>query len=334
MDNLKYNTVNNSPKQKIQKTDDNQLERAFRGYTHFQIIVATLMIVPVLLDLMSHGIFFFSTIAAVFLVPLFVISVAIEIITVLVIIIADKINSNKTQKYSSAVSLNVEPSIIQGQQTKRMKASTKQFIVLLSLLAIIAVLSASNYFLPKYSAISKTFSREEKQYTDGSFRAEIIKNDPLGGIMTIRLDDDITFDYVCEVNPAGIDSGYGPFCRHEFPDDSRSIGEFIFRKNYSNLQELLTKYQDTLIADNSDHIFFINDQEKLKLFFSELMQNNDFSKAYKAFLNSYNQEFLASIDYIRIENVQSDSMNNRSGKTGLFEWADKMNLESLPSSQE
>ena len=49
--------------------------------------------------------------------------------------------------------------------------------------------------------------------------------------MTIQLDNDITFDYVCKVYPLGIDSGYGPFCSYKFPDGSRNIDEYILKKN-------------------------------------------------------------------------------------------------------
>ena len=63
----------------------------------------------------------------------------------------------------------------QIQQTKSLK---KGFVILFSLLTIIIVLFIGDYFLPKYFAISKAFSREMTALNNSQYHATIIKKQP------------------------------------------------------------------------------------------------------------------------------------------------------------
>ena len=295
-----------SPRQKYKKTGSSQLEKTIFRFTCFQIGLVALQLIPVCFELTS-GMAVLSFFASFILVPIFILSVFIEIIAVGVIKTTYKISDAKTH------------------QPKRLKSSTKALIVLLSMIGLTILLIVGNITLNRYYTIVDAFSREEKALTDSLYHIEIIKKDPNGGIMTARLDNDVDFDYTCEVAPFGIGSGYGPFCRYRFPDDSRSIGEYIFNKNYAYLQELLAKYQDTLIVDNAEFIFKVIDQEKMGPFFSELMQNADFNKAFTTFNHSNSASLSNNLDYMYIRNVTYEG--KKYSGIGLFDWASYMGLK-------
>ncbi len=323
MDNVEFVAMDNPLQREGRKENDNRFEKIISGFTCFQIILAIILLVFVIHDaIMNRGMFILSVFAAIILVPLFVISIVIEVITILIIKVADKNNVNKVQDYLSASTMYNSKISSPKRQIKQTKNLKKKLIILFSLLTIIVVLSIGNYFLPKYFAISETFSQVVTALNNSPYRATIIKNDPLNGIMTIRLDDDVTFDYTCEVHPSSINIGYGPFCDYRFPDGSHSIGEYIFRKNHTYIQELLAKYQNILIVDNAENVFKINDQEKMESFFSELMQNTDFNKSFKAYNNSNNASFSNSLDYIHIKGVKYKS--GICYNAGLFCWANQM----------
>ena len=325
MNNLKSAVIDNPLQQEDEKGNSSRIEKVIRGYTRFQIVLAILLLIPTVLEVGS-GMFILSFIAAIILVPLFVISVVIEVIIALNIKAVNKNKAKKAQDYLSANTIHNTEISHQEQQIKRTKTSKKEFAILFSLLTIIAVLSIGNCLLPKYSVISEAFSQEATALKNSQYRVTIIKDDPLNGIMTVQLDDDVTFDYVCKVYPFGLDSGYGPFCNYRFPDGSHSMGEYIFQKNYGYIQELLIKYQDTLVVDNAKYIFKIKNQEKMESFFSELMQNADFNKSFKAFNNSNNANFSNSLDYIYIRNVEYKG--KMYGGIGLFDWANYMQFKS------
>ena len=246
-------------------------------------------------------------------------------IAIVIIKINRKVGEKESQKFSPT---NTYYDNNDNNQKKRLKSSQKALIVLFSMFGAAILICLSNVFLSKYFAISDAFSKEEQKWNDSLYSVKVTEKDPTIGTMTIRLDDDIIVDYTCKVNPGGLDSGYGPFCSYQFPDGSRSIGEYVFNKNYGDFQELVAKYQDAFAVDdtlNGKENIKVVDQEKLEPFFFELMQNADFNKAYKAFKNSNDTKLSHDLNYIKVVDVEYEGQKWRN--MGLFDWANRLGLE-------
>lgn len=194
------------------------------------------------------------------------------------------------------------------------------FVTLLAILGITVLVIVGNVFFSRFSAISDAFSKEENILANTPYHVEIIEKDINNGLMTVQLDDEIIFNYICEVSPFGLDSGYGPFCSYVLPDGSYSIGEYIFHKNYERIVELSSKYRDTLEIGRSGQIK-VKDLTKMKDFFFELTQIDDYDKAYKAFLGAEDSyQFRAQFDNIRLTGNIISEGESYSGMD-LFDWA-------------
>lgn len=229
MDSSESSITDNLLQQKDKTIEKSSLEKTIFRFTCFQIIIVDLQLAFAIPELTSGTFFLFSLVSFI-LVPIFIISIFVEIITIVVIKTTHKASDTKTQDLPFA---NIQYSVSnkdidvssQKHQTKRLKSSTKALIVLFSMIGITVLLVISNVFVHRYYAISDAFSREEKTLNDSPYHAEIIKKDPINGVMTVQLDNNIVFDYICEVNLVSINTGYGPFCSRHFSDGSYNIGE-------------------------------------------------------------------------------------------------------------
>ena len=201
-------------------------------------------------------------------------------------------------------------------QTERPNFLKKKHVVL----GIVALIIIGFLFLPSFFSVYSSLSKTEKALKDSRYNLKIVKKDIFGGVLTVQLDNGTRFDYKCEYRPFALDSGFVPNCGYVFPDGSRSMGEYIFRKNYDFFYKLLNRYQSVLVKGNTDYIFKVKKQSKLKDFFADLMENDDFRNAYIAHKNSEDADF----DYIRIEGVE---YKNESASICLFKWADYMGFE-------
>lgn len=304
---------NNSPQQSNNTERKKQLNEFILPFTRFQTVAVALFLFATLVDLTTGGMIFFSYLALIMLVPILIVSIIAELIAICFYKATHRTSSPESQTHAS-ISAN------SADSSKNSNSLKRPHIVLFAVVGIAILLIIINSFVPRYFAISNKFTDKEKQLSISKYSFEIIKKDPLGGVMTIQLDDDTRFDYKCEVRPFGLDSGYGPFCDEVFSDGSHSMGEYIFRKNYSFIKSLLIKRRSILVVDNSDNIFKVKDQAGMKLFFSELMKNTDFHNAYAAYRNSWDP----NLDYIYIRDV---TYNGVDSDLHLFEWADYMEFE-------
>ena len=327
MDGTEFSAINNPfqqenglPQQENKKNYQDKLEKTIFRFTCFQIAIVALQLVAVCVDATSRGYVFFGFLAFLLLAPPFIISVITEVIAIVIVKANYKVSEKETQKLSPT-STHYDSNA--SNQKKRLKPSKKALIVLFLMFGAVILICLGNLFLSRYFAISDAFSEEEQLWNDSLYSVKVIKTDPGSGVMTIQLDNDTIVDYVCKVNPGGIDSGYGPFCSYQFPDGSSSIGKYVLHKNYSDFQKLIIKYQGAFAVD--DKYMTVVDQQKLESFFSELMQNADFNKAYKVFRNSEDTKLLHELDYIQIMDIEYEGKKWRS--MGLFDWANRMGLE-------
>ena len=243
MNSLKHNLAKSSSQQKEKTKNNNQSKEVFHRFTLFQVIVvalqlASIFITTLFLNWSTLGFFF-----AFLLAPIFIGSIPIEIVFLTIIAISHKISKTKAQKPSNVSNhcnnknKNKNNNTNTSNQTKRLDPSVKAFIALILMLSFVMLLYYGYIVSPKNYAISDAFSKEEKALNVSLYHTKIVENDVSSGIMTIQLDNDITFNYECKVYPFGIDTGYGPYCNYHFSDGSHSIGEYIFNRNNDDFQK-------------------------------------------------------------------------------------------------
>lgn len=333
MNSLKHNLVKSSSRQKEKTKNNNQPKEVFLRFTLFQVIVVALQLASIFITTLFFNWFTLGYFFAFLLAPIFIGSILIEIVFLTIIAISHRISKTKAQKPSNVSNhrknKNKNNNTNTSNQTKRLDPSVKALITLILMLSFVMLLYYGYIVSPKKYAISDAFSKEEKALNVSLYHTKIVEKDVSSGIMTIQLDNDITFNYECKVYPFGIDTGYGPYCNYHFSDGSHSIGEYIFNRNNDDFRSLLTKYQDTLTVDNADYIFKVINQDKMESFFTELMQNADYNKAFKSFKalkDSSDQVGLSSnLDYLFIRQVKYQNFTNAS--VGLFSWAVDRGLE-------
>ena len=208
--------------------------------------------------------------------------------------------------------------IVLPQKVKKKRGIAIAIITIVSIIILFTLTIIP--FIKRYQAISEAFSREKSSLGSIPYDTLIKQEDINSGVMTIQLDQDIVFDYICEVHPFGLDSGYGPSCSYRLSDGSHSIGEYIFNKNYKTIVNLSAKYQDALKLDSSGNIK-VEDSIKIREFFLDLIQIDDYNKAYEAFLSiENNYQFRTQFDSIRLKgNIISEGESY--GGMDLFDWA-------------
>ena len=105
-------------------------------------------------------------------------------------------------------------------KNKKIKIQNKKILIIA--VPIILLLIAFP-LIHRYQKISEQFSRIRDSLNSELNPYDVsIKEDAFfSGTMTIQLDQNISFNYVCEVRPFGLDTGYGPFCEYRFPGSSQ-----------------------------------------------------------------------------------------------------------------
>lgn len=214
-----------------------------------------------------------------------------------------------------------------NEDTETVKQNHKKSKILLPLLLTMyfigpAVLFLGFSFGSYFFTTLNYLSREEEAIGRSAYNVKTIKKDIIRGKMTIQLDD-MVFDYVCRISYSngGVPS-YRVGCSY-----NDEIGERIFYKNRGYIDKLLIKYEDVLAPYHSysdgENEFMVYDEYGLKSFFSDLMKNADYNKAYNSFLNSRDNDgrltnFSYSLDYIIVHLPSNDSFMG----DPLFMWAD------------
>lgn len=301
-------TLRNKLRNKIFKKKDSTVQSVIDGFSIFQIIIVTLALITIIIDeLCFRGYAILLFIILIIGGPLLIASFIIEAISILSV----KHKNKKSQTASQATA-----------PQKPQKLSFRLPIILVTMIAATIVAAITLPPLVKYHMMSDAFSREKSHLAESSYPITVQKEDATSGIMTIQLDQDTTFDFVCTINYF---MGYNVQCRYEFADTGEKIGEHIFYKNIDQLNSLLDKYQDVLSRGNAKYIFKVKDETKMAAFFAELMQIDDYKKAYRAFQNLKSSRYFShSVDYLYIENVTYQG--KKYGGIELFRWADYKNF--------
>ncbi len=210
--------------------------------------------------------------------------------------------------------------------TKQDWKRTVLIIVAILVIPIILFLVSKIRSIFEYN---KIFDEEISQIEKSSYTINKIDKDIFSGAMTIELEDGYDIKYKCNYALLPIDTGKKVNC------EVGNLGALIFSKHQVEVEDLVKKYSSVLAEDNTEYIFRVYNEDKLKLFFNDLIKISDYKKSYDVYkkmcgtgdrfegnygaITSYNCGRLADLDYIMVRGVSTSKYEKTD--VGLFSWA-------------